>query len=70
METLQSPQEEHIRKRQLAQELLAAARRGEIHAINTVDPRETSIETVQHIRSILKAQGILPSIHSSQLEVK
>ena len=60
METIQSTQETQLAEKQrLARELTAAAHRGEIHTIEQLDPRETSIETVQYIRSILKAQGIV-----------
>lgn len=66
METLQPTQETgHTRKQHLARELVAAAHRGEIHSIEDIDPRETSIEVVQQIRAILKTQGILPKLHDS-----
>ncbi len=65
METL-TPNHEQIlaRRRELASELVEAAKRGTIHTIDELDPRDTSIEVIQHIRGILKSQGILPGLHN------
>ena len=69
MEQLAPPVDLTLLRRKVAKETIAAAHRGEITTIESLDPRETSIETVQYIRSILRAQrGIVLQREGNQLQ--